>query len=65
MKSKEEESINLSYRRNYYIKTHRDTKSNKVFLLLDGVKSDEEDDVENLQNNLDPELVLQKKFKMI
>ena len=53
----------MSHRRNYYVKTHRDTKSNKVFLFLDGVKSDEEDDVDNLQNNSEPEFVLEKKLK--
>ena len=53
----------MSYRRNYYIRTHRNSKTNKVFVLLDGVKRDEEDDVDNLQNNSDPEFVLQKKLK--
>ena len=41
-----------------YVKIDRETGSDEIFVLLDEVNIDLEDDTDNLKNDLDTELVL-------
>ena len=45
------------------MKIDRDTKSDKMYTLLDVLQSDEEDDIENLLNKSDNDFTLEKNLE--
>ena len=55
--------MDLNNKRKRYVKMDRQTRSDKIFALLNEVNSDVEHNIGNLMNDLDTEFVLEESLK--
>ena len=55
--------MDLNNKRKRYVKMDRETRSDKIFALLNEVNSDVEHNIGNLMNDLDTEFVLEESLK--
>ena len=55
--------MDLNNKRKKYVKMDRETRSDKIFTLLNEVNSDLEHNIDNLMNNLDSEFVLEESLE--
>ena len=55
--------MDLNNKRKNYVKMDRETRSDKIFTLLNEVNSDLEHNIDNLMNNLDTEFVLEESLE--
>ena len=55
--------MDLNNKRKKYVKMDRETRSDKIFTLLNEVNSDLEHNIDNLMNNLDTEFVLEESLE--
>ena len=55
--------MNLNNKRKNYVKIDRETGSYEIIALLDEVRSDPENDIDNLMNDSDTEFVLKESLE--
>ena len=53
-------NMDLNNKRKHYVKIDSTTSSDKILALLEEVKSDDEDDIENLMNDSDTEFIIEE-----
>ena len=54
--------MDLNNKRKKYVRIDRNSRSGEIFALLDEVKSDQEEDIENLMNDSDTEFIVDETF---
>ena len=54
--------MDLKSKRKHYVETDRGTASEQVLALLEAIKSDEEDKIDNLMNDSDTEFIMEEEI---